>query len=123
MDIRPPVDIKNMIDNHTRPKIHKNTASDMQKIDDFTKNYEGFMLGVMFDQMYSGIESPPPFGGGQTEKMFRSMLVHEQARDFAHIGGIGLSDDIKRQLLTEQSIQNPVNTADIKKLYDASSEM
>ncbi len=54
--------------------------------------------------MYDTIPVNETFGGGQAEKIFRSMLVDEYGKMTAQSGGIGLTDQIMAQLIQEQHV-------------------
>ncbi|MEO0413309.1 MAG: rod-binding protein [Pseudomonadota bacterium] len=54
--------------------------------------------------MFSGLETDGPFGGGNSEEMYRSMMVQEYGKAISASGGIGISDVIERQLLSLQEI-------------------
>jgi len=52
--------------------------------------------------MFSGISTDGPFGGGQGEEMFRSLLMDEYGKQVETQGGFGLSAAIQRELLKTQ---------------------
>ena len=64
--------------------------------------FEGVFISQMLGQMFNGIPTDGPFGGGQGEAMFRSLMVDEYGKQIASQGGFGLSDAITRQLLHHQ---------------------
>jgi Rod binding domain-containing protein len=66
------------------------------------KQFEGVMISQMLGDMFEGISTDGPFGGGQGEKMFRSLLIDEYGKEIANQGGFGLSDAITKQLLIHQ---------------------
>ena len=51
--------------------------------------------------MFEGIPTDGPFGGGQGEEMFRSLMVDEYGKQIETQGGFGLPPPITRQLLSE----------------------
>ncbi len=67
---------------------------------------EGFFLGQMLETMFAGIKTDGPFGGGHGERMFRSLLVQEYGKIITAQGGIGLADNIARNLLQFQEIKH-----------------
>jgi flagellar protein FlgJ len=79
------------IDAMQRKKIHQ-TAVD----------FEAQFLSQMLQPMFEGIEVDAPFGGGHAEKMWQSMLVNEYGKSLAQSGGIGLAEQVERQLLRAQ---------------------
>lgn len=67
-------------------------------------DFEAMFLTQMFEHMSAGIETGGPFGGGQGEAMFRSLLNQEYAGMLAKAGGIGVADHVYRQILALQEI-------------------
>lgn len=68
------------------------------------QDFEAFFLSQMFEMMFEGIETDGPFGGGSSEKIFRSLMVTEYGKSTAARGGIGIADDIIRQMLNNQEV-------------------
>jgi Rod binding domain-containing protein len=54
--------------------------------------------------MMSGIKTDGPFGGGQGEKVFRSILVQEYGKEAASQGNFGIADAVRQQLLKMQEM-------------------
>lgn len=82
----------------TAPGKTANADVAKQKAQDF----ESVFISQMLGQMFSGISTDGPFGGGQGEEMFRSLMVDEYGKQIAAQGGIGLADTVARQLLKHQ---------------------
>ncbi|WP_337188442.1 rod-binding protein [Phenylobacterium sp.] len=81
------------------------TAQDMArtaKARDAAQTFETQFLSVMFQQMFAGIETDGPFGGGAGEEMFRSLMTDAMAQHTVKAGGIGIADTIQRELLRLQ---------------------
>ncbi len=70
------------------------------------REYESVFLSTMLNSMMPKSEAAPEFGGGNAEATWRGMLVEEQAKSIAAAGGIGLADDIARQLIAVQEENN-----------------
>ncbi len=70
------------------------------------EDFEAFFLSQMFEMMFAGIETDGPFGGGHSEKIFRSLMVSEYGKSTAARGGVGIADDIIRQMLTTQEVSS-----------------
>ena len=69
------------------------------------KEFEQVFLSQMLGQMFSGLKTDGPFGGGSGEEAFRGFLLDEYARQITASGGLGLADDVKRELLSLQEIK------------------
>jgi len=66
------------------------------------KEYEGVFVSEFLGQMFEGISTDGPFGGGQGEAMFRSLMLDQYGKQITAHGGFGLSDAITKQLLKTQ---------------------
>jgi flagellar protein FlgJ len=66
------------------------------------KAYEGIFVSEFLGSMFEGISTDGPFGGGQGEQMFRSLMLDEYGKQIVSRGGFGLSSAITRSLLAHQ---------------------
>lgn len=66
------------------------------------KDFEAQFVSTLFQSMYDGMEQQGPFSGGPGETMFRSLLVDQYGREVSRAGGIGIADDIYREILKLQ---------------------
>jgi Rod binding domain-containing protein len=66
--------------------------------------FEAFFLSQFLNSMSSGLEPDGMFGGGESEKMFRSMLNDEYARSMSRNNGIGIADAVYREMLAMQEV-------------------
>lgn len=69
------------------------------------KEFEASFLTTMLEQMWTGTDAEAPFGGGNAEKMYRSMMVGEYAKSISSAGGIGLAEHVYREILSAQEGQ------------------
>jgi Rod binding domain-containing protein len=65
------------------------------------EEFESVFLGNVFQTMFSGLDGDGPLGG-EGGAIYRSMLGEEYAKTVSANGGIGLSDQIQRELLSMQ---------------------
>nr|WP_296459848.1 rod-binding protein [Phenylobacterium sp.] len=72
---------------------------------DAADRFEGQFLSIMMQQMFEGVKTDGPFGGGQGEEMFRSLMTEAMGKQMVQAGGIGLSDTIQREILKMQGLQ------------------
>ncbi|MBR1777134.1 MAG: rod-binding protein [Alphaproteobacteria bacterium] len=84
----------------TAPKINK--GMDIEKTRAAVEDFEAFFISQTFQQMYDTVPVNETFGGGNAEKIFRSMMIDEYGKMTAKAGGIGLTDQIMAQLLQQQ---------------------
>ena len=66
------------------------------------EEFEHSFLTTMLGSMFEGVETSAPFGGGHAEQQFRSVLLGEYAKDMAKAGGIGIADEVYREILAIQ---------------------
>ena len=74
------------------------------KAKDAADKFEAQFLSQMIGQMFEGIETDGPFGGGFGEQMFRSMMTDAMAKKMTQAGGIGVSDVVQREMLKMQGL-------------------
>ena len=66
------------------------------------RHFEGVFITQFLGEMFDGISTDGPFGGGQGEEMFRSLMIDEYGKQIAAQGGFGLADAVTRELLKTQ---------------------
>lgn len=64
--------------------------------------FEAVFLTTMLEGMFEGLNTDAPFGGGSAEKTYRSLLITQYAKQISQNGGLGLSDQITRDLIALQ---------------------
>ncbi len=77
---------------------------DKAKAKESAQEFEAFFLTQMLESMYSGMEPDTMFGGGQSEKIFRSFMLDEYGQMMAKNGGVGIADNIMDMMLQQQEI-------------------
>jgi flagellar protein FlgJ len=77
-------------------------TADTRKAKEAAQEFEAFFISQMMDQMMSGIETNPTFGGGHGETMWRSMLNQEYGKQVARRGGLGIADHVMKSMLQAQ---------------------
>jgi peptidoglycan hydrolase FlgJ len=66
------------------------------------KEFESVFISQFLGSMFSGISTDGPFGGGEGEQMFRSMMVDEYGKAMEQRGGLGLAASVTKELLKHQ---------------------
>ena len=69
------------------------------------KEFESVFISQFLGSMFSGIPTDGPFGGGEGEEMFRSMMINEYGKSMESRGGFGLAAAVTSQLLKHQEMQ------------------
>lgn len=75
------------------------------KVDQSAKDFEAMFFSQMFSTMFEGMDVDPVFGGGQGEKMFRSLLTQEYGKKMAEGQNTPISGTIKEMMLKIQEQQ------------------
>ena len=75
---------------------------DMEAARQVAEEFEATFLAILVDTMFVGVETDGPFGGGQSEEMFRSLLNQEYAKVMARQGGLGLADHVLATMIEMQ---------------------
>lgn len=81
------------------------TPAKGQSIDQLRKvaeDFEAVFIGQMLQPMFANLGAEEPFGGGESEKMWRGMQVDEYGKAITKAGGIGLSDTILKEMIKLQ---------------------
>lgn len=82
--------------------LKRNTVG---KTQESAKDFEALFLSQMISHMFEGIGTDPVFGGGQGEKMFRTLLTQEYGKLMAEGNGIGISSQLQAMMLSMQEQQ------------------
>lgn len=77
-----------------------NEARIMEK----AKELEGQFISTMIEPLFSKNSESGLFGGGEGNDIFRGMMISEYGQIISQSGGIGLADDIARQMLALQEV-------------------
>jgi Rod binding domain-containing protein len=59
----------------------------------------------MLEHMFADVRTDGPFGGGQAEEIYRSLLMQEYGKVIAKAGGVGLADTVRREILRAQEVR------------------
>ena len=71
-------------------------------MDKAAKEFESVFISQFLGSMFSGIKTDGPFGGGQGEDMFRSLMIDKYAQGLEAQGGFGMAASVKAQMLKMQ---------------------
>lgn len=70
------------------------------------RNFESFFLSQMFEYMTRGLKTEAPFGGGNAEQTWRSMLNEQYGKAVSRGRGIGVADMVYGEMLRIQEQAN-----------------
>jgi peptidoglycan hydrolase FlgJ len=77
-------------------------SGDVQRIRKVAEDFEAVFLSQMLKPMFANLGAEKPFGGGSGEEMWRSLQVDEFGKAISRKGGIGIADNIFREMLKLQ---------------------
>lgn len=70
------------------------------------QDFEAVFLNSMISKMFEGVKGDGPMGGSDNaQSTWRSMLVDQYSQNIAQNGGIGLADQISKDILALQEIK------------------
>ncbi len=69
------------------------------------EQFEGIFINQMLSGMFEGIGDEDTFNGGFAEETYRGLMTETYADTIAKSGGIGLADNIMRELIGLQEIE------------------
>ena len=82
--------------------VSQKPVINQQKAEESAQDFEAFFLSRMLESMYEGVSTDGFFGGGQAEKIYRSLLLDEYGKEMAKLGGIGVKDYVLQAILDMQ---------------------
>jgi Rod binding domain-containing protein len=74
------------------------------------EEFETVFLNEMLAPMFEGLSTDGLGGGGVGEEMFRPMLIDHYAQAITHAGGIGIADQVLREIMRMQAGNNASTT-------------
>lgn len=66
------------------------------------EDFEAYFLSQAFENMFSGTDTDQMFGGGQSEGIYRSMMIQEYSKVAARTHSTGIGDEVTREILRMQ---------------------
>ncbi len=69
------------------------------------REFEAMFLSQMLQPMFETVKTNDMFGGGAGEDAFKGILVDEYGKMIAKAGGVGIADQVKRQIMEFQARQ------------------
>lgn len=79
------------------------------------EEFEGVFVTELLDSMSKGLKTEGPFTGGQGEETYRGLLNEAMAKEISRHGGVGIADQVYREILKMQEARGgAVPDADTK---------
>lgn len=95
--------VANTIAGGTAPKLRAN--ANLESVKATAQDFEAFFVSQVLESMFAGLKTDGPFGGGQGELVFRSLMLQEYGKVLAERGGLGLADGVVRDMLKLQEVK------------------
>ena len=84
------------------PSIKNMGAANEAAMRKTAKEFEAMYISQMMRPMFENIEAEEPFGGGQSEKMWKSLQIDEYGKAISNAGGVGMADAVMREMIMLQ---------------------
>ncbi|MEM7169533.1 MAG: rod-binding protein [Pseudomonadota bacterium] len=68
------------------------------------EEFEAVFLAQMMAPLFDGLDGDGLFGGGSSEQVYRSFMVQEYGKAMAKNGGVGIADQVYREILKLQEV-------------------
>jgi flagellar protein FlgJ len=83
------------------------TPAQIEKTRQSAQDFEAMALGEMLKPMFNTVDtSKGLFGGGVGEATWKPMMVDEMAKSIAQNGGVGIADEVLKEMLRIQEATN-----------------
>jgi peptidoglycan hydrolase FlgJ len=86
-------------------RLQKQAAKDPVQIKKAAQEFESVFISQMLGHMFVSVGNDEMFGGGEAEDIYRSMMIDEYGKLMAKSGGIGIADQVTRELLQNQEVK------------------
>lgn len=80
-------------------------AATLDKIDQVSHDFEAEYISQMLGTMFSTVDSKDSLGGSDEEEQYKSLLIDQYGKIIARNGGIGVADQVKREMLKLQEVE------------------
>jgi peptidoglycan hydrolase FlgJ len=87
-----------------RSSVSVGNAKTVQQARKVAEEFESVFISQMLQPLFKNLGAEEPFGGGQSEAMWRSMQVDEYGKAIAKTGGIGIADHVFQEILKMQEV-------------------
>ena len=87
-----------------KPQMSADEATKRAAIKKTAGDYEASFLSTMLGEMFEGVDTPSPFGGGEGEAAYKSFMTESYAKQMSKAGGIGVAAAVQREMLKMQGL-------------------
>lgn len=75
-----------------------------EKAEAVAKDFESLFISQMVEQMFGESSGSSAFGTEDTDEVYKGLMVQEYGKIMTQAGGIGIAQNIKRELLKQQEM-------------------
>ncbi len=68
------------------------------------QEFEGYFLSQFVERMFQGVPKDKLAGSGNSEEIFRGLMSQEYGKSMSARGGIGIADQVYREILKTQEV-------------------
>ncbi len=83
----------------------KGAKASAEKIDTVASEFEAQFISQMLSNMFSTVDSKDSLGGSDSEEVYQSLLIDEYGKILAKSGGVGVADQVKRIMISQQEVK------------------
>lgn len=77
-------------------------VSKRKDIEETAREFEGMFISQMLQSAWDTVPTDGPMSGGMGETIFRSLMIQDIGKQLSLQGGIGLSSQLKAELIALQ---------------------
>jgi len=88
----------------SRASVSIGNAKTTEQARKIAEDFEAVFISQMLQPLFKDLGAENPFGGGQSEGMWRSLQVDEYGKAISKAGGIGIADNVFREILKMQEV-------------------
>ena len=71
---------------------------------DAAQSFEAMFIAQMLEHMAQDVGTDSMFSGGNSERIYKSMLNEQYAQEISNKGGVGIADAVYREILKLQEV-------------------
>lgn len=83
----------------------KGSKASADKIDGVASEFEAQFISQMLSNMFSTVDAKEALGGSDSEEVYDSLLIDEYGKILARSGGVGVADQVKRIMISQQEVK------------------
>lgn len=78
-----------------------------EQIEQLSQEFESQFISQLLGTMFNTMDMKDSLGGSDEENQYRSLLIDEYGKIIARTGGVGVAEQVKREMLKLQEVGQP----------------